>query len=576
MPIVDLLMPKMGESVQEGTVIEWTVKVGDHVEKDQSMLNIATDKVDTEVPAPASGTVVEILVQQDETVEVGTPIARINTEGGDAPAPAAASSADDEDDAPRPHFAPPADDPEPAPAATSGAVVDMVMPKMGESVQEGTVIDWLVQVGDKVEKDQALLNIATDKVDTEVPSPASGTLVEILVRQDQTVEVGTPIARISTGAGGAPAASAPKASAPAASAAPAKAQAAQSGGGPIAGDSQDVPRRDGDRFYSPLVRRIAKENNIGAKEIAGVKGSGQGGRVTKADMLAYLKVRGSVPAAASSSAPARSASAPAAASGAAKTGLVGGLGEKKTLEELGYDPSRVTVTKMNFMRKKIASHMRESLDTSAHVYSVHEADMQKVFELREEIKDEFKKEFHFSLTYTSFILWAAARALRQYPIVNSRLNGDEVITPDYVNIGMAVALPDNGLIVPKIKDAENMTIAGIQRRVNDLATRARDGKLTPDELSGGTFSLTNMGSYGTIFGLPIISQPEVAIMGVGALQQRAVIKQGGIAVRYMMYLSLAYDHRIVDGALAAQFLTAVCEALENVNPMQLGFDRRKR
>jgi pyruvate dehydrogenase E2 component (dihydrolipoamide acetyltransferase) len=589
MPTVDMVMPKMGESVQEGTVIEWKVKVGDRVEKDQILLDIATDKVDTEVPSPASGIITEILAGPDVTVVVGAPIARISS-GADAAAapanpvpakpasaPAAPAAQVAKAAAPAP-VAAPAPKPASAPAASGGATVDMVMPKMGESVQEGTVIAWKVKVGDKVEKDQILLEIATDKVDTEVPSPATGTLTEILAGPDVTVVVGAPIARIARGSGAAAApASAPAPSVPAARPAAPSAPAAVQAHSASAAPSGPLPRRDGERFYSPLVRKIATEHNISADELRHVTGTGTGGRVSRDNLLAYLSNRTAAPVT-TTSVPARAATptaAPSAAPATSAAKLPGGLGVKRTIAELGLDPNRVRTEKLNFMRKKIASHMRESLDTSAHVYSVHEIDMTPAWELRDAVKDEFKKEYGFGLTFTSFIIWAAARALRQYPWVNARLNGDEIIFHDYVNIGMAVALPDNGLVVPKIRDAENLTITGIQRKVNDLGERARDGKLNPDELSGGTFTITNMGSGGTLIGLPVISQPEVAILGVGAIQQRPVCKNGGILPRHMMYVSLSYDHRLVDGMLAAKFLTAVTESLEKINPVHVGLDRRK-
>lgn len=610
MPTVEMVMPKMGESVQEGTVIAWKVKPGDRVEKDQILLDIATDKVDTEVPSPSSGIITEILANADETVAVGSVIARISDEAGTTAAPATAKAPV----AAAPVAAAPAKESAPvaktesakaapvavasAPAAAGGgAAVDMVMPKMGESVQEGTVIAWKVKVGDKVEKDQILLEIATDKVDTEVPSPASGVLTEILANADETVAVGTVIARI--GGSGTP--TAPSAQAPSAPASSAKTTArapepveARAAAPTSNGHTTDIPRRSGENFFSPLVRKIAKDRGVTLGELLALNGSGQSGRVTKSDLLSYLENRGTVgaassrPAAASASSrpsstptsggtPTASSASPSAkpATASSKPALVSGLGEKKPLEALGLDPSRVTVSKLNFMRKKIAAHMRDSLDTAAHVYSVHEVDMTACWEIREAVKDEFKKTYGTSLTFTSFIAWATARALMQYPVVNARLNGDEVILHNYVNLGMAVALPDNGLVVPKIRDAESMTITGLQRKITDLANRARDGKLSPDELQGGTFTITNMGSGNTLIGLAVISQPEAAILGVGAIQQRPMIKNGGIVPRHMMYVSLSYDHRLVDGMLAAQFLTAVTKELEGINPAMVGLDRRK-
>lgn len=467
-------------------------------------------------------------------------------------------------------------------------VVDMVMPKMGESVQEGTVIAWKVEVGASVEKDQILLDIATDKVDTEVPSPAGGTITEILVGPDQTVEVGAVIARINTDGGPAPAASAPAAkAAPAASpaAAPATAPAAAPAAAtavatapapaPVAvasnGEVGPIPRRDGDAFFSPLVRKLAEEHGVSLAELRSITGSGHGGRINKDDLLKYLNTRGAAPVAAA----AATTTAPSAAP-VAKPAKAGGLGEAQPLEALGLDPKRVKVEKLNRMRKVIATNMRAALDTAAHVYQVHEIDMTRCVQVREAVKNDFKAEWGISLTYTSFIIWGACRALRKFPWVNSRLNGDELIIPDYVNFGLAVALPDNGLVVPVIRNCEDLTISGIQRHISDLGNRARAGELSPDELSGATFSLTNLGGFGAVMGMPIIPTPTLAIMGTGKIEQRPVIRDGGIAVRWMMYHSMAFDHRIVDGAMAANFLEAVREELENIDPVLVGFDRRKK
>lgn len=457
------------------------------------------------------------------------------------------------------------------------ADVEMRMPKMGESIAEATIVRWVKNVGDTVKKDETVLEISTDKVDSEVPAPASGTITEILFQADDTVEVGEVIARIGGDGGGSakagsgdskPARSEAKAEAAASkqetAAATAVAERPQAHHAGPRGDTA-VPRHDGKRFYSPVVRAMAKEHGVSLEEIGDMPGSGKDGRVTKSDFEAYLKNRGEAPA--PQAAPA--AKAPAAASARS------GLGEKKTLEQLGLAGKNVEVVKMSTVRKAIVKAMRNTIDTAAHVNQVHEVDISPIVKFREGIKKRFKQEYGFNLTYTSFFIYASCRALERYPMVNSIINGDEIIVKKFVNYGFAVALDSGDLIVPNIKNCQDLNLVGIARAVDDLGKRAKDGKLTPDDTSAGTFTLTNVGSFGPIMGMPLINQPESAIMGAGKIVKRPVmVTEDSWGFRDMVYLSLAFDHRLIDGALAGRFMMAVEEELQNFDTDATGLERR--
>ncbi|HEX8297701.1 MAG TPA: 2-oxo acid dehydrogenase subunit E2 [Rubricoccaceae bacterium] len=649
---IDVVMPKMGESVMEGTVLEWKKAVGDIVEMDETLLEISTDKVDSEVPSPEAGRIVEILVQENDTVDVGTPIAIIETDvnaTADAP-PAAAPSAPAEaaSEATEPAGEAPADavsetpagdsarqeteapnaEPDvpatPAPAAapavalassgapaSGGAHVQVVMPKMGESVMEGTVLSWAKAVGDTVEMDETLLEISTDKVDSEVPSPEAGTLVEILVAEGDTVDVGTPIAVIATGAAaseGAPAtpAVAPAETAPAASpttgsatpgpaeksysasgdgapmAAPAVAEeraaaAAQSGTAP-AEAAGPIPRRDdAGRFYSPLVRSIAEAEGLSLAELQRIEGTGADGRVSKADVMGYLASRTSAPAA--TPAPAESL-APAAPTLAPPTAPVApapaapappaprpATPSPAALTEAG---DRVEVVEMDRMRQLIAEHMRRSKDTSAHVTSFAEVDVTGLVKHREMHKKAFEAREGVKLTYTPYFIAASIEPLRSHPFLNASVEGSRILVRKDYHIGIAVALP-KGLLVPVVRNAGQQNLSGLAQSVADLAARARTKKLQPDELQGGTFTITNVGSLGSLMGTPIINQPQSAILSPGAIVKRPVVVEDPvlgdvIAIRHMVYVSLSYDHRIIDGAMAASFLNAYRIALEAITP----------
>jgi len=552
---IEVVMPKMGESIQEGKILRWVKNVGDKVERDEVILEISTDKVDTEVPSPASGVITKILFQEGDTVEVGKVICVLGDAAG-ASAPAAAPAAA----APAPAPAPVAPSPAPAPAAPapSGGGVEVVMPKMGESIQEGKVLRWVKKVGDAVERDEVLLEISTDKVDTEVPSPSSGTITEILAQEGDVVEVGKVIARLSGGAA-APAAAAPTPTpTPAATAAPAVPALASVAAVAIGSAStSSVPRQSGSRFYSPLVRSIAAAEGISVQELDNIQGSGAEGRVTKNDIMAYLANRGTGAArpAAAAPAPAVATSAPVAvnafpSSGVAVTG-------------------DVEVIPMDRVRQLIAEHMVRSKHTSPHVTSVAEADVTGIVRLRDKQKDAFVEREGFKLTFNPFFGFAVCEGVKAYPRINVSVDGKNIVQHRRTQLGMATALPDGNLIVPVIKGAESLNITGIARSMNDLANKARVKKLSPDDIAGGTITVTNVGSFGSLFGTPVINQPQTAIIGIGAIQKRPVVRElegeDVIVIRNMVYISITYDHRVIDGALATQALAAMVKALESIN-----------
>lgn len=490
------------------------------------------------------------------------------------------------------------------------AKMDMVMPQMGESIAEGTVLKWLKGVGDTVEKDENILEISTDKVDSEIPAPASGVIVELRAKEGDVIPVGEVVAVIETEAGAAksaPKAEAPAKAEPATAAAPAAAPAASaptksaestrasapaSSGAPSsrpavaapAGPPAEIPRRSGDAFFSPLVRSIAREEGVSLEELESIAGSGRGGRVTKDDLLGYVQGRGSRPAA--SVAPA--AAAPPSAGGPAgamaqpmpvlpvyvSAGPSGGRKDPERYPLYEVDETRTTgdgavdVVHMDRMRTLIAEHMVRSKATSPHVASVTEVDMTPIVRYREAAKGSFQQSAGFKLTYTPFIVHAAVKALLDYPMVNSTVESGQILIKRFINMGVAVAL-DSGLIVPVIKHAEEKNFLGLARAVDDLADRARSKQLKPDEVAGGTFTITNMGSFGNLFGIPIINQPQSGILGVGAIIKRPVVVGEAIAIRDIMYLSLSYDHRHVDGKLGGLFLQRVRYHLETFDPSAL-------
>ena len=444
-------------------------------------------------------------------------------------------------------------------------MTDVVMPQMGESIVEGTLTRWLKQAGDKVERDEPLFEISTDKVDTEIPSPASGTLSEILIQEGATVGINTVVGRIDDGAGAsaAPAKQAPAPAPqppapqppPAQAPAPQATQPAAAGPYPFEPAPQQAPQAEEEAGpLSPLVRKMAREYNI---DLSQVRGTGVGGRITKQDVEAYMASQGArTVSQAATPAPATATPAPAAAS---PTPVQAPPPMPRA------EAAKTRVEPMSTMRKKIAEHMVASKHTSAHVSTVHRVDMTKIAKLRERAKGEFQARNGFSLTFLPFVTVATAQALRDFPLVNASIDGNNVVYHTDINIGIAVALDEGlGLIVPVIRNADEKNVAGLQRSIVDLATRARSRQLKPEEVQGGTFTITNFGSFGSIFATPVINQPQVGILGMGAVEKvPAVVEGDAIAIRSQAYLALTFDHRLVDGALADQFCQKVKKVLEN-------------
>ncbi len=577
----NVTLPALGESVSEGTVSRWLKKVGDAVAADEPLLEVSTDKVDTEIPSPVAGVLLEITVDVDETAPVGAVLAVIGdaSEAGApaapaAPAPEAAAPAPEPTPAPEPEPAPVAPAPAAAPvapaapaAAASGT--EVTLPALGESVSEGTVSRWLKAVGDTVEVDEALVEVSTDKVDTEVPSPVAGTVLEIRVGIDETVPVGSVLAIIgdasAASAAPAPAAAPAPVAAPEPVAAPAPvaepvvvaapepvpAPAAPAPEPAAASVNAVAPRRAseadaGDTYVTPLVRKLAAQHGV---DLASVAGTGVGGRVRKQDIIDAAE-------AAKKAVPAAAPAAPAEAAPAAPAAAV------------PVSSQRGSTEKISRLRATIARRMVESLQVSAQLTATVEVDLTNVSKLRAKHKDDFKAREGASLSYLPFITKAAIEALKQFPKVNATIDTEAgtITYPNAEHVGIAVDTP-KGLLVPVIKDAGDLSVAGLAKKIVDLAARTRTSQVTPDELTGGTFTITNYGSAGTLFDTPIINQPQVAILGTGALVKRPVViddEELGeiIAVRDMMYLSVSYDHRLVDGAEAARFLSAVKARLE--------------
>ncbi|MDA0217490.1 MAG: 2-oxoglutarate dehydrogenase, E2 component, dihydrolipoamide succinyltransferase [Actinobacteria bacterium] len=514
-------MPALGESVSEGTVTRWLKNEGESVALDEPLLEVSTDKVDTEIPSPAAGVLSKIIVAIDQTVEVGVELAVIET-GDGAAAPVAAT----------PVAAAPVATPAPV-AAESGSTI-LAMPALGESVSEGTVTRWLKNVGDSVALDEPLLEVSTDKVDTEIPSPVAGTLLSIDVAVDQTVPVGARLGSI--GLAGASAA-APVVAAPA----PVVATPAPVVAAPAATTTIDTS------YVTPIVRKLAAELGV---NLATLRGSGVGGRIRREDVVAAAPststpLANSVAPSATPSAPSRAQSSPAA---------------------LATSPLRGTQVAMSRLRKVIAARMVESLQVSAQLTTVIEVDMTAIDRVRNRAKEKFLAREGVKLTFLPFFSVAVCEALKQHPVVNSSVDGESIIYHGSEHLGIAVDT-ERGLLVPVIKDAGDLNMGAIARKISDVAERTRDNKISPDELGGGTFTITNTGSRGALFDTPIINQPQVAILGVGSIVKRPMVVKGAdggetIAIRSMVYLALSYDHRIVDGADAARFLGTLKERLE--------------
>lgn len=440
------------------------------------------------------------------------------------------------------------------------AQIELLLPKMGESVAEATIIKWVKNEGEAVKADEPIIEIATDKVDSEVPAPEDGILIKCLVKEGDVVQVGQPIAIIQTGAD---------------ESAPAPAPAAETVAAPVAVEEKmpDIPLIpspaaptaaivSGDRFYSPLVKNMAKAEGISQAELDSVSGSGQGGRVTKEDLKNYIANRGKVNVAPAVAAPAAAAQVATPAADAPSPAKETPKA-KPALSVSGNDE----IVQMDRMRKLIADHMVMSKHVSPHVTSYVEADLTNVVTWREKVKKHFEQKEKTKLTFTPIFIEAVAKAIRDFPGVNASVDGDKIILRGDINIGMATALPSGNLIVPVIKNADQLNLVGIAKKVNDLAERARANKLSPDDIQGGTYTLTNVGSFGNVMGTPIINQPQVAILAVGAIRKKpAVIETPAgdfIGIRHMMFLSHSYDHRIVDGALGGMFVRRVADYLEN-------------
>jgi len=505
-------MPALGESVSEGTVTRWLKAEGDLVAMDEPLLEVSTDKVDTEIPSPVAGILQKIVVAIDQTVPVGAELAIIADGAAATPAPAAPVVA--------------------APVTTPAAGTIITMPALGESVSEGTVTRWLKNVGDSVAVDEALLEVSTDKVDTEIPSPVAGVIISIDVPVDSTVPVGARLAVI--GGAGAPVVAAPVVAAPvvAAPVVAAPVVAAPAVAAPVAPQSLDA-------YVTPIVRKLASELGV---NLSNVNGTGIGGRIRKEDVEA--------------AAPKNVASAPVAPVAARTT----------SAPVVATSALRGTTVTMSRLRKVIAARMVESLQVSAQLTTVIEVDVTKIARLRDRSKSTFEAREGVKLSFLPFFAVATCEALKQHPVLNSSVEGDQIIYHGAEHLGIAVDT-ERGLLVPVIHNAGDLNMGGVARKISDLAARTRDNKVTPDELGGGTFTLTNTGSRGALFDTPIINQPQVAILGLGAIVKRPMVVKGEdggetIAIRSMVYLALSYDHRVVDGADAARFLVTLKERLE--------------
>ena len=565
----NVVMPQLGESVTEGTVTRWLKNVGDSIKVDEAIVEVSTDKVDTEIPSPVAGVLLEIKAAQDAVIPVGGVMAIIGESGSVAPSAPVVS-------APVVQTPPPAPKPEPviekpvvqtpaptpvaqpvaAPAA-SGSTVNVLLPQLGESVTEGTITRWLKNVGDKVSIDEAIVEISTDKVDTEIPSPSAGVISEIRVAQDQVARVGAILAVISTSASAAvsaPAPSAPVVSTPAPVIAPPVAtpqvvapQIVNTPAPIVFNNSQTAAN---DSFTTPIVRKLAKEQGV---DLSQIKGTGINGRVRKDDVLNVAK---------SNVAPTSQSPSPVATTQPQAVSTSAPVAQESVL-------GRVEQTSR--LRRIIAERMVQSLHISAQLTSVIEVDVTKIASLRNKVKESFVAREGVKLSFLPFFAKVSIESLNEFPIVNATISEDasQITYSDAVHLAVAVDTP-RGLLVPVIRNAGDLTIAGLARKIQDVANRTRDNKVTPDELSGGTFTLTNTGSRGSLFDTPIINQPQVAILGTGAVVKKPVVVKGEdgsdqIAIRQMVYLALTYDHRIVDGADAARFLSSMKLRLEEAN-----------
>lgn len=559
---ISVQMPALGESVTEGTVTRWLKQEGDTVEEDEPLLEVSTDKVDTEIPSPAAGVLTKIVAQEDDTVEVGGELAVIGDAGDDADRDSGGGAATEPEAQAEPE---PEPEPEPKAAAnppesanSAGSSTPVLMPELGESVTEGTVTRWLKKVGDSVAVDEPLVEVSTDKVDTEIPSPVAGTLLSITAEEDDTVEVGGEMAKIGEAASaGAPAPEPEPAPAPQSAPKPAPKPEPKPEPKPAAAPKPEPKPEptpaaaevtsggDGSPYVTPLVRKLATENSV---DLAKVKGTGVGGRIRKQDVLA-----------AAEKTPAPAAQAPAAPSEPAKAAPA---------PDAALAHLRGTTQKANRIRQITAKKTRESLQTTAQLTQTHEVDMTKIVSLRAKAKAKFAEREGVNLTYLPFIARAVIDALKIHPNVNASYNEDakEITYYDSEHLGFAVDT-EQGLLSPVIKNAGDLSLGGLARAIGDIAARARSGDLKPDELSGGTFTITNIGSQGALFDTPILVPPQAAMLGTGAIvkRPRVIVDEFGnesIGVRSVCYLPLTYDHRLIDGADAGRFVTTIKRRLE--------------
>ncbi len=574
----EVTLPELGESVTEGTITEWLVEVGDEVNEDDPLFELSSDKIDTEVPSPASGVLKEIKVDVDETVEVGTVVAIIGDADEDAGGGDTDESADEE--AEQAEEAGGDGEQEQVEAADEGGGdqaeassddggedVEVTLPELGESVTEGTITEWLVEVGDEVNEDDPLFELSSDKIDTEVPSPASGVLKEIKVDVDETVEVGTVVAIIGSGGGGASGGEADTAQDTGADAEDAETDTEvdeyrageDEGGGQPSGDgSSNGGVAGGDALMSPIVRRMVAEHDLDPSQISG---SGQGGRITRDDVEAAISSKGDGGGEAEPDTGAAKERQPQPTAGESRGG-----GEQPSD---GFEAGeRERVEKLSRVRQRIAAKMQESLTNTAQLTTVQEADVTAIMALRAKHKDAFKQREGASLSPFAFLARAAILAIRRHPTVNAKVDWDagEVLYRDYVNLGIAVDT-EKGLLVPNVKNADDLTLAALARNIAEVAGKARGkGQLEMSDIQGGTFTVTNTGSRGVLIDTPILNYPEVAIMGTGAIQKRPKVVNDGlgdtIAIRDLVYLCVTYDHQILDGADAARFVTDVKEVVE--------------
>lgn len=512
--MTDIIVPTLGESVSEATVGAWQVSEGDAVKKDDVLVELETDKVSVEVRAEEDGTIAKIVAAEGDTVEIGAVLAQLGEGGGEA-APAKEEAKDD-----TPAEAPAEEASSDADGDADGELIDAKVPVMGESVSEGQVGQWLVQPGEAVEQDQALLEIETDKVAVEVPSPAAGVLENQLVSEGDTVTPDQVIAQIKAGAsasGSSESKSEPK-----------KAEA----------EDKPAPKTSGDTKAMPSASRIAEENKM---DLSKVEGTGKDGRVTKGDALKALE---SGSASASAPAPAAAPSAP---------------------RETGEREERVKMTRL---RQTIARRLKDAQNTAAMLTTYNEADMSAIMKLRKEVQDDFVAKHGVKLGFMSFFVKACVAALKDIPAVNAEIDGTDIIYKNYFDMGVAVGTP-KGLVVPVVRDADTLSLAGVEKSIMDLGKRARDGKLGLDEMQGATFTISNGGVYGSLLSSPILNAPQSGILGMHKIQERPVAVNGEVVIRPMMYLALSYDHRIVDGKEAVSFLVRVKESLENPQRLML-------